>query len=119
VGPTAIYSPFCQNSILNYKSSDHPFFDMSSAIGSGSRHLHSHIPWVTIRPRPLGGLFLTSHPGTHAHVQNYRIIVLCSLFSVIFHIEYLVFMCAGTWSSHTSAAPLGIYDRHWHVVIPS
>jgi hypothetical protein len=46
--------------------------------------------------------------GTPAHVQNYQITVICFLFSDIVHVGYLVFMCAGTWSSHTSTTPSGI-----------
>jgi hypothetical protein len=37
-----------------------------------------------------------THSGMPAHVQNYQITVICSLFSDIVHIGYLVFMCAGT-----------------------
>jgi hypothetical protein len=84
------------------------FSDPSSATGSGSHHLHSHIPRVTIHTRPRGSIFLTSRPGTHAHVQNYQIVVICSLSSDIVHVGYSVLMCAGTWSSQTSATPSGI-----------
>jgi hypothetical protein len=83
-------------------------FLLSSAMGSGSRHLHSHIPRVIIHPRPWGRIFLTSRPGTHAHVQNYQIVVICSLSSHIVHVGYSILMCVGTWSSQTSATPSGI-----------
>jgi hypothetical protein len=108
VGPTTIYSPFFQTSTLSYRSSESLFSDLSSATGSGSRHLHSHIPWVTICTRPRGSIFLTSRPGMHAHVQNYQITVICSLSSDIVHIGYSVLMCAGTWSSQTNTTPSGI-----------
>jgi hypothetical protein len=108
MGPTTIYSPFCQTSMLNSRSSEHPFFDPSLAMGSGSRHLHSHIPQVTIHPHPRGSMFFTSPPGTHAHIQNYRITAICSLSSDIVQVGYSVFMCAGTWSSCINATPLGI-----------
>jgi hypothetical protein len=81
---------------------------LSSTMGPGSRHLHSHIPWATIHPRPPGSIFLTSRPGMHAYVQNYQIIVICSLSSYIVHVGYLVFMCAGTWSPYISATLSGI-----------
>jgi hypothetical protein len=84
---------------------------------SRSRHLHSHIPRVIIHPRPWGSIFLTSRPGTHAHVQNYRITIICSLSLDIVHVGYSVFMCEGTWSSHTIAAPQ-VYYQYWHVIIP-
>jgi hypothetical protein len=65
-----------------------------------------------------GSIFLTSRPGTHAHVQNYQITVICSLSSDIVHVGYSVLMCAGTWSSQV-AQTLQVYVQHWHVIIPS
>jgi hypothetical protein len=53
---------------------------------------------------PMEHLSMT-HLGTPSHVQNYQIIVICPLFLDIVHVKYLVFMCAGTRSSHTSASP--------------
>jgi hypothetical protein len=91
MGPTTIYSPFYQTPMINYRSSEHPFFDLFSATGSGSHHPHSHIPRVTIHPQPRGSIFLTSCLGTHDHVQNYQIIVMCYLSSGIVHVGYLVF----------------------------
>ena len=110
VGRTAIYHPFYQTSMLSYRSSESLFFDPYLATGSGSRHLHSHISQVTIHPRPWGDIFLTSHPGTHAHVQNYRIIVIYFLSSDIVHIRYSFFMCASTWSSYISTTPSSIWS---------
>jgi hypothetical protein len=96
VGPSAIYSPFFQTSTLSYRSPESLFPNPSSAIRSGSHHIHSHIPQVTIFPRPEGSIFLTSRPGIHAHVQNYQTIVICSLSSDIVQVRYSVLMCAGT-----------------------
>jgi hypothetical protein len=59
-----------------------------------------------------------SHPGTHAHVQNYQIAIICSLSSDIVHVGYLVLICAGTWATKI-AQPLQVYVRHWNVIIPS
>jgi hypothetical protein len=46
-----------------------------------------------------------THSGTHAHVQNYQITVIRSLSLDIFHIRYLVLMCASTWSSQFKTSP--------------
>jgi hypothetical protein len=108
VDPTAIYSPFFQNSQLCYRRSESLSSYLSLATGSGSHHLHSHIPWATIRTQPWESIFLTSHPGTHAHVQNYQITVIQSLSSDIVHVGYLVLMCVDTWSSPISTALSGI-----------
>jgi hypothetical protein len=118
VGPPPIYRPFSPTSTLSYRRPKPLFPDLSSTKGLGSLHLHSHIPHVTIHTQPQGRIFLTSHPGAHAHVQNYQIIVICSLSSNIVHVEYLVLMCAGTWSSQL-VQPLQVYVRNWHVIIPS
>jgi hypothetical protein len=46
-----------------------------------------------------------THSGTHAHVQNYQITVVCYLSSDIVHDGYLVLMCAGTCSSQFNTGP--------------
>jgi hypothetical protein len=66
----------------------------------------------------LGEHFLKPHSSTHTHIQNYQIIVICSLSSYIFHIGYLVLMCEGNWLSKI-VQPLQVYVQHWHVIIPS
>jgi hypothetical protein len=45
---SSIYSPFFKNFMLSYRSSKYLFSDLPSAMGSGSCHLQSHIPRVTI-----------------------------------------------------------------------
>jgi hypothetical protein len=56
-------------------------------------------------PGPWGCIFLTSHLGTHVHVQNYQITFIHSLSSFIVHIGYSILMCAGTWSSKIKNNP--------------
>jgi hypothetical protein len=119
VGPTTIYSPFAKlpGSFLGAPSIRFPIHlqprDQDPATYTVT------LPWAAIHPRPLGSIFLTSRPGTHAHVQNYQITVICSLSSDIVHVGYSVLICAGTWSSQLNAWPFQVYDRYWHVIIPS
>jgi hypothetical protein len=48
-----------------------------------------------------------SRSGMHAHFEFSQIVVICSLSSNIFHVDYLVFMCAGTFSAILQ--PLQVY----------
>jgi hypothetical protein len=92
-------------------------FSPLSFFGTGAHKLHfpNHLRPLTqtfssgyhFPFSPVEHLSMT-HSGTPAHVQNYQITVIGPLFSDIVHVGYLVFMCAGTRSSHTSASPSGI-----------
>jgi hypothetical protein len=110
VGPTSIYRPFFQTSTHHSGSPQCPFLDLSSATGSTSHHLHHNNPWASFNPKPLGRHFFTliRYAYTCSHLSN-----TCSQIrfsSDIVHVGYLVFMCAGTWSSYIDTTPSGIYS---------
>jgi hypothetical protein len=115
VGPTAIYRPFCQTSTHHSGSPRCPFFILSSATGSTSRHLHHSSPRASFHLEPPGHLF----SGTHVHIYAYQI------HAHIFDSLQILFTL-GIWFSyvqvlghHTLAQPLQVYTQHWHVVFPS
>jgi hypothetical protein len=101
MGPSSISNPFSPFSFFGTGAhklhfSNH-FWPLTKSFSLGD-HLHFS---------PVEHLSMT-HSGMPTHVQNYQIIFMCYLFSDIVHVKYLVFMCAGTWSSHTRVAPSGI-----------
>jgi hypothetical protein len=66
-----------------------------------------------------GAPFFHTHPGTHAHVQNYQINA-CMFDSLqILFTSGIWFSCVQVLGHHTSAQPLQVYNQHWHVIIPS
>jgi hypothetical protein len=101
MGPPSISKPFSPFSFFGIGAHklrfSNNFWPLTQSFSSDD---HFHFS-------PMEHLSMT-HSGTPNHVQNYQIIVICSLFPDIFHVEYLVFMCAGTWSSHTSMTPSSI-----------
>jgi hypothetical protein len=119
VGPTTIYSPLCQTSRINYRSSGHPFFDPSSAMGSGSHPLHSHIPQVTIHPWPRRMHFYHILPRYTCLYSQFLNNLLYVLYLQILFTSGIQFLCVQVLGHHASTYPLQVYDRHWHVIIPS
>ena len=119
MGSPTIYSPFFKTSTLSYSRPEPLFPDLFLATGSGSLHLHSHIPQVTICTQPQGSIFLTSRPGTHAHVQHYQINAHMFDSLQILFTSGIWFSCVQVLGHHTSTPPLHVYNQHWHVIIPS
>jgi hypothetical protein len=96
VGPTPIYMPPSQTSnpsIQEPRSSVFHTVHGTMILILPSTHCIIHSIFSSDNP---GSHLLAPVTGTHTHYHYYQIIVICSLSSDIFHIGYLVFVCAGS-----------------------
>jgi hypothetical protein len=120
VGPTAIYKPFfAKTSRLNSGSFAHPFFDPHSSMGSEPCHLDQDNPWAIFHPQPSGSHFSIPRSGTPAHVQGYQINGYMFDYLQILFTSGIWLSCVQVLGHHTLVQPLQVYNRHWHVIIPS
>jgi hypothetical protein len=97
MGPLSISNPFSPLSFFGTRAHKLHFWPLTQSFSLGDHFHFSLVEHLSM-----------THSGMPYHVQNYQITDICSLFSNIFHVGYLVFMCAGTWSSQTNTSPSGI-----------
>jgi hypothetical protein len=110
---------FAKTSTHHSGSPRRPFFALSSATGSASRHLHHGCPWATFHPGPPGCPFFITWPGTHAHCHIYLIHVhICYPIQILFTLGIRLFFVQ-VLDQHLATSLLQVYIQHWHVVSPT
>ena len=104
-----------------------PFFPLSF-FGKGSHKLCllNHL-WLLIQTFPSSDhfpIFPMEHlpmtrSGTHAHIQNYQINAHMFDSLQILFTSGILFSCVKVHGHHPPVQPLQVYNKHWHVIIPS